>query len=70
MRDRVRPRRELVRSAVSIGVMAIVTATELGKDIAGSPLLRGVSFKLERRDRMTLSGRNGSGKTTLLRMLS
>ncbi|MBA3305538.1 MAG: ATP-binding cassette domain-containing protein [Thermoleophilaceae bacterium] len=50
--------------------MAIVTATELGKDIAGSPLLRGVSFKLERRDRMTLSGRNGSGKTTLLRMLS
>ena len=50
--------------------MAIVTATELGKDIAGSPLLRGVSFKLERRDRMTLSGRNGSGKTTLLRMLA
>ncbi len=50
--------------------MAIVTATELGKDIAGSPLLRGVSFKLDRRDRMTLSGRNGSGKTTLLRMLS
>ena len=27
-------------------------------------------LKLERRDRMTLSGRNGSGKTTLLRMLS
>ena len=38
--------------------------------MAGSPLLRGVSFKLERRDRMTLSGRNGSGKTTLLRMLA
>ena len=38
--------------------------------MAGEPLLRGVSFKLERRDRMTLSGRNGSGKTTLLRMLS
>ena len=38
--------------------------------MAGSPLLRGVSFKLERRDRLTLSGRNGSGKTTLLRMLS
>jgi ATP-binding cassette subfamily F protein 3 len=29
-----------------------------------------VSFKLERRDRMTLSGRNGAGKTTLLRMLA
>ncbi len=34
------------------------------------PLLRGVSFKLERRDRMTIAGRNGAGKTTLLRMLS
>src|ERR1700759_3992794 len=50
--------------------MAIVIASDLGKDIAGEPLLRGVSFKLERRDRMTLSGRNGAGKTTLLRMLS
>ena len=35
-----------------------------------APLLRGVSFKLERRERLTLSGRNGSGKTTLLRMLA
>jgi ATP-binding cassette subfamily F protein 3 len=50
--------------------VAVVLASDLGKDIAGEPLLRGVSFKLERRDRMTLSGRNGSGKTTLLRMLS
>src|SRR5829696_3173781 len=38
--------------------------------MAGVPLLRGVSFRLERRDRMTLSGRNGAGKTTLLRMLA
>jgi ATP-binding cassette subfamily F protein 3 len=50
--------------------MAVVIASDLGKDIAGEPLLRGISFKLERRDRMTLSGRNGSGKTTLLRMLA
>jgi ATP-binding cassette subfamily F protein 3 len=50
--------------------MAVVIASDLSKDIAGEPLLRGISFKLERRDRMTLSGRNGSGKTTLLRMLS
>jgi ATP-binding cassette subfamily F protein 3 len=50
--------------------MPVATASDLGKDIAGRPLLRGVSFKLERRDRMTLSGRNGSGKTTLLRILS
>jgi ATP-binding cassette subfamily F protein 3 len=50
--------------------MAVVIASDLAKDIAGEPLLRGVSFKLEQRDRMTLSGRNGSGKTTLLRMLA
>jgi len=50
--------------------MAVVIASDLGKDIGGEPLLRGISFKLERRDRMTLSGRNGAGKTTLLRMLS
>jgi ATP-binding cassette subfamily F protein 3 len=50
--------------------VAVVTASELAKDMAGEPLLRGVSFRLERRERMTLSGRNGSGKTTLLRMLA
>jgi ATP-binding cassette, subfamily F, member 3 len=38
--------------------------------VAGAPLFRGVSFKLERGDRMTLAGRNGAGKTTLLRMLA
>jgi ATP-binding cassette, subfamily F, member 3 len=53
-----------------MGHMAVVIASDLQKDIAGEPLLRGVSFKLERRDRMTLSGRNGAGKTTLLRMLA
>ncbi len=50
--------------------MAVVIASDLGKDMAGEPLLRNISFKLERRDRMTLSGRNGAGKTTLLRMLA
>jgi ATP-binding cassette subfamily F protein 3 len=50
--------------------MAVVIASDLGKDMAGEPLLRNVSFKLERRDRMTLAGRNGAGKTTLLRMLA
>ncbi len=38
--------------------------------MGGNPLLRGVSFKVERRQRLALSGRNGSGKTTLLRMLA
>ena len=50
--------------------MAVVIAAGLDKDMAGAPLIRGVSFKLERRDRMTLAGRNGAGKTTLLRMIA
>ena len=50
--------------------MAVIIASDLSKDVSGEPLLRGISFKLERRDRMTLSGRNGAGKTTLLRMLA
>jgi ATP-binding cassette, subfamily F, member 3 len=50
--------------------MAVVIAAGLDKDVAGTPLFRGVSFKLERGDRMTLAGRNGAGKTTLLRMLA
>src|SRR4030088_3613789 len=50
--------------------MALLIASDLHKDIAGKPLLRGVSFKLERRDRLTIAGRNGAGKTTLLRMLA
>src|SRR4051794_8761188 len=50
--------------------MAVVIASALEKDVAGAPLFHGVSFKLERGDRMTLAGRNGAGKTTLLRMLA
>ncbi|MDQ3850983.1 MAG: ATP-binding cassette domain-containing protein, partial [Actinomycetota bacterium] len=50
--------------------MAVLIASDLSKDIGGSPLLRGVSFKLERRERLTVAGRNGAGKTTLLRMLA
>src|ERR687894_901872 len=50
--------------------MAVVIASALDKDVAGEPLFRGVSFKLERGDRMTLAGRNGAGKTTLLRMIA
>ena len=50
--------------------MAVVIASDLTKDMVGNPLLRGVSFKLERKDRLTIAGRNGAGKTTLLRMLA
>ncbi len=50
--------------------MALLIASDIHIDMAGRPLLRGVSFKLERRERMTIAGRNGAGKTTLLRALA
>jgi ATP-binding cassette, subfamily F, member 3 len=50
--------------------MALLIASDMHKDIAGKPLLQGVSFKLERKERLTIAGRNGAGKTTLLRMLA
>jgi len=50
--------------------MAVVTASSLRKEIAGSLLFEGVSFSVERRDRLSLSGPIGAGKTTLLRMLA
>jgi ATP-binding cassette subfamily F protein 3 len=50
--------------------VAVLIASDLAKDMAGEPLLRGVSLKLERRDRLTIAGRNGAGKTTLMRMLA
>jgi len=52
------------------GTVAVLIASDLSKDMVGNPLLRGVSFKVERRDRLTIAGRNGAGKTTLLRMLA
>jgi ATP-binding cassette subfamily F protein 3 len=50
--------------------MAVVIASNLRKEFAGNVLFDGVSFSVERRDRVALSGPNGAGKTTLLRILS
>ena len=50
--------------------MAVVIASNLRKELAGSVLFDGVSFSVERRDRVALSGPNGAGKTTLLRVLA
>ncbi len=49
--------------------MAVVIASNLRKEIGGDALFDGVSFKVERRDRVALAGPNGAGKTTLLRIL-
>src|SRR5579884_1949298 len=50
--------------------LAVVIASNLRKELAGSVLFDGVSFAVERRDRVALSGPNGAGKTTLLRILA
>src|SRR6266540_2119281 len=44
--------------------MAVVIASNLRKELAGNVLFDGVSFKVERRDRVALAGPNGAGKTT------
>ncbi len=49
--------------------MAVLIASNLRKEFSGSPLFDGVSFTLNRRDRLALAGSNGAGKTTLLRAL-
>jgi ATP-binding cassette subfamily F protein 3 len=50
--------------------MAVLIASRLRKEWSGAPLFDGVSFKVERKDRVALAGPNGAGKTTLLRMLT
>jgi ATP-binding cassette, subfamily F, member 3 len=50
--------------------MAVVIASSLRKELSGSVLFDGVSFKVERADRLALAGPNGAGKTTLLRMVA
>ena len=50
--------------------MAVVIGSNLRKELAGSLLFDGVSFSVERRDRVALGGPNGAGKTTLLRILA
>jgi ATP-binding cassette subfamily F protein 3 len=50
--------------------VAVLIASNLRKEWAGTLLFDRVSFKIERRDRVALAGPNGAGKTTLLRMLT
>jgi ATP-binding cassette, subfamily F, member 3 len=50
--------------------VAVVIASALRKEYSGDVLFDGVSFKVERTDRLALAGPNGAGKTTLLRALA
>src|SRR5690242_10110657 len=50
--------------------MAVLIASTLPKELSGDILFDGVSFKVERSDRLALAGPNGAGKTTLLRAVA
>src|SRR3990170_2348818 len=50
--------------------MPILTVSNLTKAYAGEPVLQGVSFAIEPKEKVALVGRNGTGKTTLLRLLA
>src|SRR5580698_5856624 len=48
----------------------VVTAQNLGKSYGEKEVLEGVSFTIERGDRVALVGQNGAGKSTLIRLLT
>jgi ATP-binding cassette subfamily F protein 3 len=50
--------------------MSVLIASSLRKEFSGDPLFDGVSFSVDRRDRLSLAGPNGAGKTTLLRAIA
>src|ERR671923_2961494 len=50
--------------------MAVLIADNIGKEFAGDVLFTGVSFSVDRRQRLSLAGPNGAGKTTLLRAIA
>jgi ABC-2 type transport system ATP-binding protein len=58
-----------VRAGTTLAGVAVVIASNLRKELAGSVLFDGVSFSVGRSDRVALSGPNGAGKTTLLATL-
>jgi len=50
--------------------MALVEFRDVSYEIAGKPILRGLSLNVEAGETLVLLGRSGSGKTTALKMIN
>jgi ABC transport system ATP-binding/permease protein len=69
-RGPARPRVAALRTAAPPRLSDVVLEGEgLAKSFAGRAVLDGVSFRLQKGERVGIVGRNGAGKTTFLRVL-
>src|SRR5215472_5016446 len=50
--------------------MSYVIISDIAKNFGGEQIFSGVSFRVERGDRVGLVGPNGAGKTTLLNIIA
>jgi len=48
----------------------LLTVENIVKEYSSKPILAGITFLVNKRDRIALVGKNGAGKTTLLRMIA
>ncbi|MSO95861.1 MAG: ABC transporter ATP-binding protein [Thermoleophilia bacterium] len=58
-----------ISSRVYSDDVSVLIASNLRKELSGDPLFDGVSFSVDRGQRLALAGQNGAGKTTLLRAI-
>ena len=49
--------------------MALLGMRDVSFHVGGPALMDGISFMIDTRERVCLTGRNGAGKTTLMRLL-
>lgn len=48
----------------------MISIENITKEYSAKPILNGITFLINKRDRIALVGKNGAGKTTLLRMIA
>ena len=48
----------------------MISVQNLGVEFSAKPLFHGVSYVINRQDRIGLAGKNGAGKSTMLKIIS